>query len=242
VYYLSGTGISTIDEVDFHYTPGTFCIIPPKSYHSEIATTETEILYSGFNYDNSLGPIKACLLKDSDKGIVLSYMKRIKKEMKQQRKYYDYSISLSIKFLVVEILRMLAPSVTSKLPSIISFEYIINYLNSNYAKEVDLKFLANSINYSYDRFRHKFKDYYGISPLQYLINIRISQAKILLQISDRSIDEIAKLCGIKKSSQFITTFKNETGITPANYRRNSKKYKEVAVFVSENEDIKVTGD
>jgi len=69
-------------------------------------------------------------------------------------------------------------------------------------------------------FTEKVKSYTGFSPLNYLINIRISEAIKLLKKPDINITDIALDTGFYSSQHFSTTFKKLTGYTPGQFRKN----------------------
>lgn len=70
-------------------------------------------------------------------------------------------------------------------------------------------------------FNEKVKAYSGFSPINYLINIRISEAIKLLKRKGVSITDIALDTGFYSSQHFSTTFKKLTGYTPGEFRRNN---------------------
>ena len=70
-------------------------------------------------------------------------------------------------------------------------------------------------------FNEKVKNYSGFTPLNYLINIRISEAIKLLKKKDVSITDIALDSGFYSSQHFSTTFKKLTGYTPSEFRKNN---------------------
>ena len=70
-------------------------------------------------------------------------------------------------------------------------------------------------------FTDKVKNFTGFSPLNYLINIRISEAIRLLKRSDESVTNIALETGFYSSQHFATTFKKLTGFTPSAFRKNN---------------------
>jgi len=70
-------------------------------------------------------------------------------------------------------------------------------------------------------FNEKVKSYTGFTPLNYLINIRISEAIKLLKKKDVSITDIALDIGFYSSQHFSTTFKKLTGYTPSEFRKNN---------------------
>ncbi len=70
-------------------------------------------------------------------------------------------------------------------------------------------------------FNEKVKNYTGFTPINYLINIRISEAIRLLKKKEVSITDIALDTGFYSSQHFSTTFKKLTGYTPGEFRRNN---------------------
>ena len=68
-------------------------------------------------------------------------------------------------------------------------------------------------------FTEKVKNYTGFSPLNYLINIRISEAIKLLKRPEVHVTDIALDVGFYSSQHFATTFKKLTGYTPREFRK-----------------------
>jgi AraC-like DNA-binding protein len=68
-------------------------------------------------------------------------------------------------------------------------------------------------------FTEKVKSFTGFSPLNYLINIRISEAIKLLKRTEVHITDIALDVGFYSSQHFATTFKKLTGYTPTEFRK-----------------------
>ena len=70
-------------------------------------------------------------------------------------------------------------------------------------------------------FSDKVKSYTGFSPMNYLINIRISEAIKLLKKPHAHMTNIALETGFYSSQHFSTTFKKLTGYTPSQFRKNN---------------------
>lgn len=70
-------------------------------------------------------------------------------------------------------------------------------------------------------FTEKIRSHTGFSPLNYLINIRISEAIKLLQEPHVSFTQIALETGFYSSQHFSTTFKKLTGYTPGAFRKRN---------------------
>jgi AraC family transcriptional regulator, activator of mtrCDE len=70
-------------------------------------------------------------------------------------------------------------------------------------------------------FTEKVKSFTGFSPLNYLINIRISEAIKLLNKQEENVTDIALCTGFYSSQHFSTTFKKLTGYTPSDFRKRN---------------------
>ena len=64
-----------------------------------------------------------------------------------------------------------------------------------------------------------FKDIMGDSPINYLIRIRLSKAKELLENSKLSIKEISEAIGYKDPYYFSKLYKKYYGISPSKHRK-----------------------
>lgn len=115
--------------------------------------------------------------------------------------------------------------IDSKIPNLQSgenYEIISNakrYIESNYSKNITLKDIANSVNLSPIYFHNIFKSACGITPHNYLINCRISEAKKQLWTSVIPLNIIAENCGFGCQEYFNKIFKKETGTSPGKYRK-----------------------
>jgi AraC-like DNA-binding protein len=87
--------------------------------------------------------------------------------------------------------------------------------------EACLKDIAGELNMSYSWFRKMFKQYTGLSPAQYNLQIKLQKAKALLISSSTSVKEIAYLLDFESPNYFISFFKEKTGYTPLAFRKMS---------------------
>ena len=79
--------------------------------------------------------------------------------------------------------------------------------------------LAAEYGYSPDYFGRLFSAIVGSPLSEYILTVRINQAKLLLRDSDSNIHEISDQLGYKDSGFFCRQFKKKTGISPAAYRK-----------------------
>lgn len=97
-----------------------------------------------------------------------------------------------------------------------------DFFNSNYSKPISLKETALTFGMSPNYFSSCFKKAFGVTPLAYLTKLRISKARMLLDTTNKPINEIAYDCGIEKISTFSESFRKSTGLYPSQYRKNSE--------------------
>lgn len=94
-------------------------------------------------------------------------------------------------------------------------------LRENLAHPWSVEEMAGLVGLGTTAFTEKVKAFSGFSPLNYLINIRISEAIKLLSRKDLSLTDIALETGFYSSQHFSSTFKKLTGYTPREFRKNS---------------------
>lgn len=231
IYYIHGKGRLTIEDSSFEYFPGSYCIINKEEWHSEAAAEDTDLIFMVFEHpgdivtvngeSQSIKSICNIIYTDStDSPIKFSDMlDTIMTEF-----YSDNCASLAISEHLAEVLLLFTLRHTTANINIISpkksslesaYRQIIDYYNS----DIDCSKIAKSIGYSYDRFRHLFKERFGLSVKQMIIAKRMDNAKILLCTTDLTVSEIASACGYKNITQFCSTFRKTQGMAPIEYRR-----------------------
>lgn len=95
----------------------------------------------------------------------------------------------------------------------------ISYIHEHYPDDLKLSALAQLEALSETHYRALFKQRTGLSPIQYIIQVRVDAAANFLTNSRKSIHEIAALVGYADVYYFGRIFKSKTGISPGKYRR-----------------------
>jgi len=99
----------------------------------------------------------------------------------------------------------------------------IKYIYDNYhLQDLTNADLAEECKISEVYFRRLFKERLGVSPRQFIITLRIQKAKQLLSEGKQKIWAIAEACGFASSYHFCRTFKQHTGMTPHEYRKQNQ--------------------
>ena len=94
-------------------------------------------------------------------------------------------------------------------------------LRKNLAHPWSVEDMAALVGLGTTAFTEKVKSFTGFSPLNYLINIRISEAIKLLKQTDDNLTAISLNTGFYSSQHFSTTFRKLTGYTPSQFRKDN---------------------
>ncbi len=97
---------------------------------------------------------------------------------------------------------------------------VLEYINLNFQDTaINNTVLAKKANISEVYLRRIFKQKYGISPKQYILEMRIKLAKQLLLETPLSVSTISSKCGFSNIYHFCKLFKEKTDTTPTDYRK-----------------------
>ena len=102
----------------------------------------------------------------------------------------------------------------NKVPHIKKLEKARRTIQENFRNNISVEELAESIDMSVSYFRRLFHEAYGCSPMQYIMNLRIENARDLLLSGEVNVTEAARLSGFEDIYYFSTLFKRKTGSTP----------------------------
>ena len=98
--------------------------------------------------------------------------------------------------------------------------FVKQYIDEHYADEITLDLLAKQAFVNKFHLIHVFTEQLGVSPISYLIERRIKEAKFLLKKTYMNVTEISKAVGFSSPAFFSKRFKTSVGCTPLFYRKN----------------------
>lgn len=97
---------------------------------------------------------------------------------------------------------------------------VVRFIEKNYFKPITVDDMIANIHVSKYHFIRRFRRAMGTAPYSYLTNYRINKSKTLLRTTDKSVSEIAEICGFMDTSNFISHFRKHTGQKPLGYRKD----------------------
>lgn len=92
------------------------------------------------------------------------------------------------------------------------------WLQDHLQQPLQLADLAQRLGFSPRTLGRRFRQATGLSPQQYLHNLRIQAARELLRRSNLGVGEVAWQVGLQDASYFSALFRREVGMTPGEYR------------------------
>ena len=99
---------------------------------------------------------------------------------------------------------------------------ILVYLNNNYREKITLEQLSKKFRASVSYICHEFTREYHISPINYVIQRRMTEAKFALTNTDSSQAEISWRVGYENVDHFAKLFLRHVGCSPGDYRKQFK--------------------
>lgn len=152
---------------------------------------------------------------------LLSLMNELFNEYESEttvNEYYIRTLFLSICILIIKCFES-RPHKDTKL----LFDKSIAALTKSIDEDKSMEEIAASLGICERYFRKFFTERAGVSPAQFVTDMRLRRAKSMLACTDKSITDIAFSCGFYDSSHLTRVFKKQEGITPKDYRKSTRQ-------------------
>lgn len=143
---------------------------------------------------------------------------QIIQETQRVSAHAEFKISCLFHVLLTELLVKSSKSTSSEKTSSI-IEKIVRYLQTNYKVDISFDALCREFGISRTHMNRCFRQYTGFSPHDYLIQLRLNNAKLMLKNTDLSVEDVCLQSGFQDTAYFIQAFKKKEGITPLKYRK-----------------------
>jgi AraC-like DNA-binding protein len=130
-------------------------------------------------------------------------------------------LELTIRVLQMQsVARLLKNS--SNLATVHPLSHVAEYIKTHLGDPISVDELARKAHMSTAQLFRYFKNYFGMTPVQYTNELRIERAKQLLKDPNTSVTEVCYQIGLNSLSYFIQLFKNKIGSTPKQYQNRFK--------------------
>ncbi|MTW84389.1 helix-turn-helix domain-containing protein [Virgibacillus dakarensis] len=231
-YIVKGKGSFILPDHDIPVKENDLVIINPNVEHTEKSNHQDSLEYIALGIEGLSFSLPE--EKDSQMGLytyqgdrvdILFYLNKLLDEIQHNHDEYEVICQNIIEILIVKLRRGKKFTIEKTQPKNINkaVAFIKYYINQNYRDPITLDTLAKAGHINKYYLAHTFKKDIGISPIEYLNQVRIRESQILLETTNYNIAHIAEFIGFSSQSFFAQAFKRATGQTPSKYRKKAGK-------------------
>lgn len=225
VYIAAGKGRFFFDDGETVVSHGNIVVFRPGEkqlykYHPEDQTESFWVHFTGYDAAKILDECglnqRVFFVGTSDYPAIFSQLIR---EIQMKRTNYREITEILFRQLLLILSRYLKEGKNANCDTLNEIERAISYFNENYASEINIEEYAKARHMSVSWFIRNFKNITKLSPLQYVIMLRITNAKVLLMNTDYPVSQIATEVGFDNALYFSRLFHRHTGVSPMKFRK-----------------------
>ncbi len=232
VLICGGTGLFTCKNTKASVRKGDIVFFPAGVNRSMRADKE-KLEFRSFNFRYRLlfehktdwwienPPLPLEFVRHIDDEILFTRLEQLFEHIQHQYTTLQYEAAFQMRFYATEILSLLLSDIKQN----ISYseknmtKASIAYMSEHFTEQITLKKLASISKKSVSYYGKTFKKVHGTTPIDYLLSIRISYAKKLLE-NGSSVTETASLCGFSNVYYFSKAFRSRENMSPSEYRNS----------------------
>ncbi|MBQ9117015.1 MAG: helix-turn-helix domain-containing protein [Clostridia bacterium] len=239
--YLSGSGVTYINGEPYPIQAGTVMLITPADVHKYVVVEEITVLNMAFvpeaieysTFMERLYPMKYVIatLDTYEIERVVTYVEQINREIENGDRYGKKYISLLLSCLLIELYRkdrVQSAHGDEDDSSYLPVQRAIYYVRAHFKDNITLKDAADFAGVSSVALSKKFSEQLGIGFKEYLVDMRLDYARMLILNTSEQITNIAYYSGFNSLSYFQRVFMEKYRMTPKNYRRSLSEGQEVS--------------
>ena len=239
-YVVSGRGQFCIEDSLHPVAENDLIIVNPQVRHTEQSLGSNPLEYIVLGIDglelrvneNEHQPF--CIISFKDSGADIQFfLHNMLRELEEKAPGYETICQDLLDIFVIRLVRgsdfsaRLIPSTAQ-----VSKEgaAVHRYIESHFKENVTLDDLADVAHLNKYHMTHLFTRDYGISPIKFLLSLRIKESCYLLSTTDHPLAQIARITGFSSPSYFSQSFRKAEGLSPTDYRKKHQ------IGVSESEE------
>lgn len=229
LYVASGKAHFFFNGKEEIVTAGHMVFYRPKETQKYVyyGTDQTEVYWVHFTGNNVKNIMRKYGISDDThvlySGTSLEYtaiFKQMIYELQQCQDHYEDLLTMLLHQLFILLHRHMTKDHNLKNEYLEKeMELAKQFFNENYNKAINIDDYASSRGMSVSWFIRNFKNYTAITPMQYIVSLRITNAQILLETTNYHVNEIGNIVGYDNALYFSRIFKKQKGMSPSEYRK-----------------------
>lgn len=233
IYLESGRMTCMVDRIPLYAKEGDLIVFEPDVLHSTESDPDhpmnqwscafTGLQLAGLGKNRLLPKGAYPLASTGEDGQVIC---RIMKSIREQHERYG---TTAVSRMLVGALSVLAAQIFSCAPTSPggakeSFApEVLRFINEHFQEPMSMQRIAENFHISASHIAHEVQRVYNVSPINYLIDRRISEAKWLLIVTEEPFSAIAARVGYENTEHFANLFLKRVGMNPTEFRRQRKQ-------------------
>ncbi|MGM9589803.1 MAG: AraC family transcriptional regulator [Faecousia sp.] len=225
-YIVAGDGQFRLEDKLCPVKANQLVVVNPNVVHTEVSYEAHPLEYIVLGIEGlelsmtSEQQDRYQILDYRGSGDVLTCLRNIMLETQSAQPGYETICQAYMEILILRLMRSASFSVSTPLPPAShQCAAIRHYIDTHYKEPLSLEDLARETHINKFYLAHAFKDEYGMSPINYMISRRIGESRYLLQETNMSMSQIARVLGFSSASYFSQSFRRAEGISPIEYRK-----------------------
>jgi AraC-like DNA-binding protein len=235
VYISSGTGtFESEPNAPTRVEPGHAFLLFPGVWHRYMPSQETGWREHWIGFDGESArrwrhcrfiSAKSPILEMNAEDAVLAAFSRVMHSIRTNRPALQQILAGATGYLLALFYSAQQAQPVAEAQSSNAIELAIAHMHNEFAHDLNMKLLAEEIGVGYSWFRSTFVAHTGLSPHQYLLELRLVRARNLLVETSLAVKEIALQTGFDDEHYFSRLFRRKLNLTPGQFRARSQRDK-----------------
>ena len=232
LYTLGGEGILRYEEEKFSLSTGDIVWIDCRRHHYyrtneenwehcdlHISGRQAALFYDTFMNSGSV------LVHENDPARFLRCLTNVLDAYSNPSAIRNPAIARALQELCMDLIEKASGAQTHSAESElrIQMKKSISFLHENFRSPISLDDMASKANLSKYHFSRCFRKLTGFAPNEYLIQLRLDHARMLLESTDLPIRTVGEMSGFADEAYFSRLFHQRTGTSARAYRKESRK-------------------
>lgn len=224
-YVISGSGIINVDDNTYVVNAGDTYLLPMKTKQYYYSSSENPLEKIWFNCTGPLAHELLTVYNIHDciifKNLYLyPYIEKMHRLMQSSiTPSYAYDEAAVLFHQIIQILAKHQHMLSEDKSFVHSIK---KYIDLHISENIKISDISEHVSYSPDHIIRIFKDKYGITPHQYIINSKMNLACSMLLCTTKSIKEISETLNYNEVHHFSKLFEKVIGVRPSIYRKEVK--------------------